>query len=175
MQGIKKKNSLLTEIESKDLLSAYGIFVNLTETAVTDAEAVQKAREIGFPVAMKIYSRDIIHKTNVNGVLLNLKNETDVHEAFKKIMASARSFNPEAEIEGVTIQTMLNSEYELILGSKKDRDFGPVILFGMGGIMAEVLKDRSIGYSAWFLDVEHEPNPIEKAVELIMSVSNFSG
>jgi len=142
--GIKKENFFLTEIESKDLISAYGISVNLTKIAVTDAEAVQKAREIGFPVAMKIYSRDIIHKTNVNGVLLNLKNETDVHEAFKKIMASARSLNPEAEIEGVTIQTMLSPEYELILGSKRDRDFGPVILFGMGGIMAEVLKDRSI-------------------------------
>jgi len=143
-EGIKKENFLLTEIESKDLLSAYGISVNLTKLAVTDAEAVQKAREIGFPVAMKIYSRDIIHKTNVNGVLLNLKNESDVHEAFKNIMTSALACNAEAEIEGVTIQTMLSPEYELILGSKRDRDFGPVILFGMGGIMAEVLKDRSI-------------------------------
>ena len=143
-QGIKKKNSLLTEIESKDLLSAYGISVNLTKLAVTDAEAVQKAREIGFPVAMKIYSRDIIHKSNVNGVLLNLKNESDVLEAFKKIMTSARSCNAEAEIEGVTIQTMLSPEYELILGSKRDRDFGPVVLFGMGGIMAEVLEDQAI-------------------------------
>ena len=143
-QEIKKKNFLLTEIESKDLLSAYGISVNLTKLAVTDAEAVEKAREIGFPVVMKICSRDIIHKTNVNGVLLNLKNESDVHEAFKNIMTSARSCNAEAEIEGVTIQTMLNSQYELILGSKRDRDFGPVILFGMGGIMAEVLEDRSI-------------------------------
>jgi acetyltransferase len=143
-QGIKKENFLLTEIESKDLLSAYGISVNLTKLAITDAEAVQKAREIGFPVAMKICSRDIIHKTNVNGVLLNLKNESDVHDAFKSIMASARAGNAEAEIEGVTIQTMINSEYELILGSKRDRDFGPVILFGMGGVMAEVLKDRSL-------------------------------
>jgi len=143
-QGIKKENFLLTEIESKDLLSAYGISVNLTKLAVTDAEAVQKAREIGFPVAMKICSRDIIHKANVNGVLLNLKNESDVHDAFKNIMASARAGNAEAKIEGVTIQTMLSPEYELILGSKRDRDFGPVVLFGMGGIMAEVLKDRSI-------------------------------
>ncbi len=143
-QGIKKKKLLLTEIESKDLISAYGISVNLTKLAVSGAQAVEKAREVGFPVAMKIYSRDIIHKTNVNGVLLNLKNESDVDEAYKKIVISARSFNPEAKIEGVTIQTMLNSEYELILGSKRDRDFGPVILFGMGGIMAEVLKDRSI-------------------------------
>ncbi|RZB38504.1 MAG: acetyltransferase [Desulfobacteraceae bacterium Eth-SRB2] len=143
-QGIKKKNFLLTEIESKDLLSAYGISVNLTKLAVTDAKAVEKALEIGFPVAMKICSRDVIHKSNVNGVLLNLKNEFDVHEAFKNIMTSARSCNAEAEIEGVTIQTMLSPEYELILGSKRDRDFGPVVLFGMGGIMAEVLEDQAI-------------------------------
>jgi acetyltransferase len=143
-QGIQKKNFLLMEIESKDLLSAYGISVNLTKLAVSGEQAVEKARGIGFPVVMKICSRDILHKTNANGVLLNLKNESDVDEAYKKIMASARSFNPEAEIEGVTIQTMLSPEYELILGSKTDRDFGPVILFGMGGILAEVLKDQAI-------------------------------
>jgi acetyltransferase len=143
-QGINKKNFLLTEIESKDLLSAYGISVNLSKLAVSGAQAVEKAREIGFPVAMKICSRDILHKSNVNGVLLNLKNESEVEDSFKKIMTSARSCIPEAEIEGVTVQTMLSPEYELILGSKRDRDFGPVVLFGMGGIMAEVLEDQSI-------------------------------
>jgi acetyltransferase len=143
-QGIKKKNFLITETESKDLLSAYGISVNLAKLVVSGAQAVEKAREIGFPVAMKICSRDIIHKSNVNGVLLNLKNEFDVHDAFKKIMTNVRSCNAEAEIEGVTIQTMLSPGYELILGSKRDRDFGPVVLFGMGGIMAEVLEDQAI-------------------------------
>jgi acetyltransferase len=143
-QGIKKKNFLLTEIESKDLLSAYGISVNLTKLAVSNEQAVEKAMEIGFPVAMKICSRDILHKTNANGVLLNLKNESEVDDSFKKIMTNARSFNPEAEIEGVTIQTMLSPEYELIIGSKRDRDFGPVVLFGMGGIMAEVIEDQAI-------------------------------
>jgi acetyltransferase len=143
-QGIKRKNFLLTEIESKDLLSAYGISVNPTKIAISGEQAVEKAREIGFPVAMKICSRDIVHKSNVNGVLLNLKNESEVDDSFKKIMTNAISFNAEADIEGVTIQTMLSPEYELILGSKRDRDFGPVILFGMGGIMAEVLEDRAI-------------------------------
>ena len=145
-QGIKTKNFLLTEIESKDLLSAYGICVNPSKLAVSGAQAVEKAREIGFPVAMKICSRDIPHKSNVNGVLLNLKNESEVEDSFKKIMTSARSCNAEAEIEGVTIQTMLSPEYELILGSKRDRDFGPVVLFGMGGIMAEVLKIKPSPY-----------------------------
>jgi acetyltransferase len=143
-QRINKKNFFLTEIESKDLLSAYGISVNPSKLAVSGAQAVEKAREIGFPVAMKVCSRDILHKSNVNGVLLNLKNESEVDDSFKKIMTSARSCNAEAEIEGVTIQTMLSPEYELILGSKRDRDFGPVVLFGMGGIMAEVLEDQAI-------------------------------
>ena len=143
-QGIETENFLLTEIESKDLLSAYGISVNSTKLTVSGAQAVEKALEMGFPVAMKICSRDILHKTNANGVSLNLKNESDVHDAFKRIMASARSFYPEAQIQGITIQKMLSPEYELILGTRRDRDFGPVVLFGMGGIMAEVLEDQAI-------------------------------
>ncbi len=94
---------------------------------------------------MKIHSQDILHKTDANGVHLNLRNEQDVRDAFERIMASARAFKPEARIEGVTVQPMIDHpDYELILGVKRDRDFGPVILFGMGGIMTEVLKDRSI-------------------------------
>jgi acetyltransferase len=142
---LEKGHCLLTEMETKSVLSTYGIPVNRMEAVTTEDEAVQKAKKIGFPVVMKINSRDIPHKTDVGGVMLNLKNESDVYLAFRKIIERARSYSPKAHIEGVTIQPMLNRPgYELILGAKKDPDFGPVIVFGMGGVMTEVLKDRSI-------------------------------
>ncbi len=146
IQGaLETKNFVLTEVEAKALLFAYGIPVNRTEVAASAEEALQKAQETGFPVVMKICSRDITHKTEANGVQLDLKNGPEVLDAFNRVMTNARAYNPEAGIEGVTIQPMLkDSDYELIMGSKKDRDFGPVILFGMGGIMTEVIKDRSI-------------------------------
>ncbi|QTA88571.1 bifunctional acetate--CoA ligase family protein/GNAT family N-acetyltransferase [Desulfonema magnum] len=144
-KGLKRENPLLTETEAKDLLTAYGIPVNPTHVAVSEDEAVRKATDMGFPVAMKIYSRDITHKSDAGGVKLNLTSENDVRNAFTRIMADAKAYDPKADIEGVTIQPMLRRpDYELILGTKKDRDFGPVILFGMGGIMTEVLKDRSL-------------------------------
>jgi len=144
-RALKEGNALLTEVESKALLKAYGIPVNRTEVTNSSEKAVRLAQEIGFPVAMKIHSRDIVHKTDAHGVRLNLRSEEDVKEAFAKIMADARAYNPEAELTGVSIQSMLKRpDYELILGSKKDADFGPVILFGMGGIMTEILKDQAI-------------------------------
>ncbi len=145
-EGIGRKNGLLTEIEAKKLVSAYGIPVNLTKIAVCEDEAVYESHKIGFPVAMKISSRDIIHKSDAGGVRLNLTDEKDVRKAFKKVMTDAEAYNSKAEIEGVTIQPMLKRpDYELIMGAKKDRDFGPVLLFGMGGVMTEILKDRSLG------------------------------
>ena len=142
---IETKNYLLTEVESKKLLSFYGIPVNQAKIASSDEEAVKKAQKIGFPVVMKVCSRDITHKTDANGIRLNLLNENQVRQAFADIMASAVSYNPNANIEGVTIQSMItDSDYEIIIGAKKDRDFGPVILFGMGGIMAEVLNDQAL-------------------------------
>jgi len=144
-KGLGRENPVLTEPESKALLSAYGIPVNRTEIVVTVDGAVEKAQELGFPVVMKIHSQDILHKTDANGVRLNLRNERDVRAALEQITASARAFKPDARIEGVTIQPMIDHpDYELILGAKKDRDFGPVILFGMGGIMTEVLKDQAV-------------------------------
>jgi acetyltransferase len=96
---------------------------------------------------MKINSRDITHKSDANAVFLDLKNEKEASKAFDKIIWNAHTYNPNAKIEGVTIQPMLiRPDYELILGVKKDRDFGPVILFGMGGIFTEVLKDRAIAF-----------------------------
>jgi len=144
-KGIQKENPTLAEIESKDLLSAYGIPVNPTKVADSVEGAAQIACEMGFPVAMKIYSRDIMNKADANGVLLSLNNVEDVKNAFHRLMENAYSYNPNAVVEGVTIQPLLkHPEYELILGSKRDRDFGPVILFGIGGIMTEVLQDRSL-------------------------------
>jgi len=143
--GLAGENMLLTETEAKDLLSAYGIPTNPTHVAGTEDEAVQEAEAMGFPVAMKIYSRDITHKSDAGGVRLNLRTGHDVRNAFRKVVADAENYDPDALIEGVTIQPMLKRpDYELIIGAKKDKDFGPVILFGMGGIMTEVLRDRAI-------------------------------
>lgn len=144
-KGIEDKNHILTEVEAKRLLSSYGIPVNQTIVATDANEAVKKAGEIGYPVVMKIFSREITHKTDAGGVCLNLGTDAEVADAFTEIITKAARYAPDADIEGVTIQPMLKSmDYELILGAKKDPDFGPVILFGMGGMMTEVLKDRAI-------------------------------
>ena len=143
--GLKTENRLLTEMESKELLSAYGIPASRVETASSKAKAVKKAKDMGFPVVLKINSRDITHKSDAKGVLLDLKNEQEVSDAFEQIIRNAKSYNAKARLEGVTIQPMIkHTDFELILGAKKDRDFGPVILFGMGGVLTEVLKDRAI-------------------------------
>ena len=142
---LKAENHLLTEMESKELLSAYGIPANRVETASTCRAAVKKAKSMGFPVVLKINSCDISHKSDAGGVLLDLKNEQDVSKAFEQIMRNAKSYDSKARLEGVTIQPMVkHSAFELILGAKKDRNFGPVILFGMGGVFTELLKDRAI-------------------------------
>jgi acetyltransferase len=143
--GLETKNRLLTEMEAKELLSAYGIPVDPMESAVDKEEAVNKAEAMGFPVVLKINSRDITHKSDANGVLLDLKNESEVRNAFDRIIKNAQAYSPNARIDGVAIQPMRKRpDYELILGAKQDRDFGPVILFGMGGILTEVLEDRAI-------------------------------
>ncbi|MBU0994291.1 MAG: GNAT family N-acetyltransferase [Proteobacteria bacterium] len=136
---------VLTEIEASKLLSLYGIPVNKIEFAISLEEAVAKAKGFGFNVVMKICSRDIPHKSDADGVRLNLLNEADVREAYHDIMRAARHYKADAVIDGVTIQPMLGKpDFELILGAKKDQDFGPVILFGMGGVMAEVLQDKAL-------------------------------
>ncbi len=143
--GLSRHSGLLTEAESKDLLKAYGILVNRTEMAISEDEAVQLARSMGYPLVMKLLSLDITHKTEAGGVQLNLKNEDEIRRSFSRIMQGAYNFDPKAEILGVSLQTMIpNIELELLLGAKKDDNFGPVILFGMGGIFAEVLEDRNI-------------------------------
>ncbi|RLB37100.1 MAG: GNAT family N-acetyltransferase [Deltaproteobacteria bacterium] len=144
--SLNKGSSLLSEIESKALLGCYGIPVVSTHAAETVGEAVQIAKRVGYPVVLKVLSSDITHKSDVGGVRLNLQSDKEVEEAFEAIVTNARRYNPRAKIRGVTVQPMLTDvSYELIIGSKQDPLFGPVILFGMGGVMAEIWKDYALG------------------------------
>jgi len=138
---------MLSEPDAKILLALYGIPVNSAHKAATREAAQKIADDLGFPVVMKINSRDIFHKSEARCVCLDLNNQTQVGEAYDLIRSNAERYNPVAAVEGVSIQPMLGrADYELILGARKDRDFGPVVLFGMGGIYTEVLADRAIAF-----------------------------
>ncbi len=145
-RALEKKRGLLTEMESKSLLSSYGIPINRTIVATTALKAVQFAHNMGYPVVAKVHSNSITHKSDAGGIRLDLRNADEVIDAFEEIEASVKTYDPDADFGGVTIQEMIKEKgYEVIVGSKQDPDFGPVILFGMGGVMTELLKDRAIG------------------------------
>ena len=136
----------MSESDSNDILTAYGLPMIRTQIATTEAQAARIARELGYPVVMKLHSPDIAHKTDAGGVRLDLRGDGEIDEAFRQIVSSAGQYKPDARIEGVTLQPYFsNPDYEILLGAKRDPNFGPVILFGMGGIYTEVLKDRSLG------------------------------
>jgi acetyltransferase len=138
--------TLLTEDESKELLAAYGIPITETIVAPTRDDAVAAAERIGYPVVVKLYSHTITHKTDVGGVQLNLKNAEAVRNAYDLIRESVTAKRGAEHFEGVTVQTMVNwTGYELIIGSSIDPQFGPVLLFGMGGQLVEVFRDRALG------------------------------
>jgi acetyltransferase len=131
----------LTEIEAKQVFSAYGLPVARTELSRTEDEAVELAKKIGFPIVMKIVSPEILHKSDAGGVKVNIKDEAAVREAFRTIWANAKSYKAEANIHGIAIQEMAPWGTEVILGSVNDPTFGPTMMFGLGGIFVEVLKD----------------------------------
>ena len=138
--------TLLTEVESKQLLAAYGIPTIPTVVASDADEAAQRARAIGFPVVVKLHSPSITHKTDVGGVKLNLSDEDAVRRAFAAIRASVTEKAGAEHFAGVTVQPMIESGgYEIILGSSTDPQFGPVLLFGTGGQLVEVFQDRALG------------------------------
>ncbi len=140
------KRPILTELESKALLALYGLPVNRTEKAASAQGAVRLANMIGYPLVMKIISPDILHKTDADGIRLDLRSEADVRKAYDEIIANAKGYDAEADIQGVSLQSMIQQpDYEILLGAKQDENFGPVILFGMGGIFTEALQDRAIG------------------------------
>jgi acetyltransferase len=138
--------TILTEFESKQLLSSYGIPTVETHIAVSEAEAVKTADGIGYPVVLKIHSETITHKTDVGGVELNLNDSKAVRDAYHAIKDSVTTKVGAEHFLGVTVQPMAKIDgYELILGSSIDPQFGPVLLFGLGGQLVEVFKDRALG------------------------------
>ncbi|HEU4366126.1 MAG TPA: bifunctional acetate--CoA ligase family protein/GNAT family N-acetyltransferase [Candidatus Krumholzibacteria bacterium] len=143
---LSEGHDTLTESTSKALLEAYEIPIAKPYTARTVEDAVQFAHRIGYPVAMKILSPQITHKTEVNGVALSLANDDAVRAAFARIVSTAKDKRPDAHVEGVTVQKMTThpTGYELIVGAKRDPIFGTVLMVGAGGTAAEVFKDRAL-------------------------------
>ncbi len=145
-QARSENRMILDEVESKQVLEAYDIPCVPTRVAKSADQAVNLAQEMGFPVVLKVYSRTITHKTDVGGVKLNLSSKEAVHKAFEEIYHSVKTLAGLDHFLGVTVQPMIKLEgYELILGSAIDEQFGPVILFGSGGQLVEIYKDRSLG------------------------------
>lgn len=134
---------VLTEVESKELLKGAGVSVIETKLAKSREEAVSISRQLGFPVVLKIASPDIVHKSDGGGVRLGLKNASQVGKAYDDIMPAIRQKYPEARLQGVAVQRMARPGVEVIIGMFKDAQFGPVLMFGLGGILVEVLKDVS--------------------------------
>lgn len=154
---------ILTEHEAKKVLSKYGIPVTQGSIAKNADEAFRIASSIGFPVAMKISSPDISHKSDVGGVVLNIKKE-DVKAAYSDMISNVRKALPGANIEGVLVQQMAPSGHEVIVGIKKDAQFGHALMFGLGGIFVEIYKD-----------VSFRVTPVDKkeALEMISEIKGY--
>jgi len=137
-------NKALTEHEGKKLLSLYDIPITMEEVAESEEHAVEIVKKVGFPVAMKIDSPDIMHKTEAGGLKLNITNIDELKIAYNDVLANCRQYNPEARLNGVLVQQMIGGGTEVIVGVKNDPVFGPTIMFGLGGIFVEILKDVSL-------------------------------
>jgi acyl-CoA synthetase (NDP forming) len=135
--------AVLTEIESKQLLTSLGIRTTEMRTATSREEAVAVSREVGYPCVLKVSSVDISHKSDAGGVKVGLADEQQVAEAYDAIMSSCRAKYPDAVIEGVTVQDMAPPGLEVIVGVATDPQFGHVVMFGLGGVWVEVLEDVS--------------------------------
>lgn len=183
--------TILTEIESKELLRQAGIRVIDTRLALSREEASSISKQFGFPVVLKIASPDIVHKSDVGGVKLGLKTTKQVGKAYDDILQTIRQRHPQAMIQGVSVQKMARPGVEVIIGMSKDAQFGPVLMFGLGGILVEVLKDVSFrivpltkrdagemireikGYPLLEGYRGQEPVDVSNLEELLLKVSDF--
>ncbi len=190
-QAKKENRTQLTEIESKELIKQAGLPVVEARLATSKTEAVELSKKVGFPVALKIVSPDVIHKSDSGGVQLGIDNATQVGEAYTKILAAVKKHYPKARIQGISVQKMAKPGIEVIIGMTKDAQFGPVLMFGLGGILVEVLKDVAFrivpltkrdahemikeikGYPVLEGYRGHEPADISFLEDLLLKVSDF--
>lgn len=192
LKARRQGRTTLTEIESKELISGAGITTVETRLARSQRSAIAISKEMGFPVVLKLVSPDITHKSDVGGVRVGLTNGSQVGKAYRDIMAAAKQSNPRARIEGVAVQSMIAAGVEVIIGMSKDSQFGPVMMFGLGGILVELLKDVSFrvvplnrrdagemirevkGYPLLDGFRGQEPANIALLEEMILKVSDFA-
>ncbi|HHT9113012.1 MAG TPA: acetate--CoA ligase alpha subunit [Candidatus Wunengus sp. YC65] len=154
----------LNEEEARQVISAYGFRIPKSILAATEPAAVKAAEEIGYPVVIKISSPDILHKSDFGGVRVGIKNETEVRNCFCEITQKARRLMPDADIKGVLVQQMITGGKEVILGMSRDSQFGPLLMFGLGGIYIEILKDVSFRIA---------PIGLNEAEEMILEIRSF--
>jgi len=159
-----KKRRELLEFEAKKLISIWGIHTTHAELAHDVQEAVKLAREIKYPVVLKVASPDIIHKSDVRGVKVGLSSELDVKHAFEEIMANVRANKPNANVLGVTVQEYVPSAREVVVGMVHDKTFGPTVMFGLGGVWVDVMKDISFRLA---------PLTRDDALEMISEVKGY--
>ena len=139
----KEARAVLTEMESKELLRSLGISTTQMKLAASKEQAITVSKQIGYPCVLKVSSPDITHKSDAGGVKVGLADDAAVAQAYDDIMASCKAKFPAAFIEGVTVQEMARPGLEVIVGMATDPQFGPVLMFGLGGVWVEVLKDVS--------------------------------
>lgn len=140
-QACQQGRTLLTELESKQILHDLGIPTTRGHLATSEDEAVRLAAQLGYPVVLKIASPDIVHKSDVGGVHLRLQSAEDVRQAYQAIHHSVAAQAPQARRDGIIVQPMAAAGVEVIVGMSKDATFGPVLMFGLGGVLVEVLRD----------------------------------
>jgi acetyl-CoA synthetase (ADP-forming) len=141
--AVNEGRDFLFEHEAKALCNLYDMPVTKISVAGSEEEAVKAAEEIGYPIVLKIVSPQVLHKSDAGGVLVNMKNEEDVRNGYNTILKNVKTHVPTAEITGILVQEMAPNGTEVIIGSTKDPTFGPTIMFGLGGIFVEILKDVS--------------------------------
>lgn len=170
--GVRKKalsllsetEQSLTEAQAKRLLSLYGIPATREDVATSEAEALAIAEKIGYPVVLKIDSPDILHKTEAGGIRLGIKDATELAAAYHEVLENAQRYAPRARIGGILVQEMVTGGIETIVGIKNDPQFGPTVMFGLGGIFVEIMKDVSLRVA---------PFSPEEALEMIREIKGF--
>ncbi|MDH5816563.1 MAG: acetate--CoA ligase family protein [Candidatus Nezhaarchaeota archaeon] len=163
-KALSEGRTILLEPEAKELCSQYGIPVPSSKVVKNVSEAVQAAMEIGFPVVVKIVSEDIIHKTDVGCVVIGVNNVEDLKKAYEKVIENALKHNPRATIRGVLIEEMVPKGVEVAVGGLRDPEFGPAVMFGLGGVFIEVMRDVSFRVA---------PVSEEDAEEMIREIKGF--